>query len=226
MKTRVMAAALWGICAVAQADVIDFNPADPVCNNSSTGNGGIVACGDYGYIAQSYGDVAGVLDVQYSAPRIEDRTLRWWDANYNNLGGVAWADNNDPDSKGRIDLVPLNGQGVMLTHFDLGAYPNTSRSTTLTITAIGGPVLYGPTTGNVGGLPGNLPSSFDGAWYGANGIRIEWQDSAYNVGIDNITYQMAVAVPEPAAFMMMAVGLVCLGGIARHVKSEPFKKEE
>ena len=224
MKTRVMAAALWGMCTVAQAGVIDFNPADPVCNNASNGNGGIVACGDYAYIAQSYGDVAGVLDVQYSAPRLENTTLRWWDANYNNLHGVAWADSSDPNSKARIDLVPLNGQGVMLTHFDLGAYSNTSRSTTLTITAIGGPVLFAPPTGNVGGLPGNMASSFDGNWYGANGIRIEWQDSAYNVGIDNITYQMAGAVPEPATFLMMAAGLICMGGIARRVKPEPFKK--
>jgi hypothetical protein len=216
-----MAAALWGICTVAQAGVIDFNPADAVCNNSSTGNGSIVACGDYGYIAQSYGDVAGVLDVRYSAPRLEDTTLRWWNANYNNLHGVAWADSSDSDSMGRIDLVPLNGQGVVLTHFDLGAYANTTRKSTLTITAIGGPVLF---SGEVtAGQPGNLATSFDGSWSGANGIRIEWQDNAYNVGIDNITYRMAAAVPEPAAFLMLALGLICMGGIARHVKPEPYK---
>ena len=224
MRTRVMAAALWGICTVAQAGVIDFNPASAVCNNSSTGNGSIVPCGDYGYIAQSYGDVAGVLDVQYSAPRLTDTTLQWWDSDYNSLRGVAWAAGGDGNSKARIDLVPLNGQGVTLTHFDIGAYANTTRGTTVTISAIGGPVLFSY-VGNVGVLPANLPTSFDGSWSGANGIRIEWEDSAYNNGIDNITYEMrgVSPVPEPAAFLMLIVGLICMGGITRHAKSEPFK---
>lgn len=213
MKTRIIAIALSGTCALAQAGVIDFNPAGNVCNNATDGNGAIVACFDYAYIAQSYGDVAGVLDVQYSAPRLNNYSMRWWDTDYNSLKGVAWADSNDGDSKARIDLVPLDGNGVLLTHFDLGAYANTTRDTTLTISAIGGPVLFSY-TGPVGGLPGNMPTSFDGSWSSKNGIRIEFQDSAYNVGIDNITYA-AAPVPEPASCAMLAAGMLTLGALAR-----------
>jgi len=225
MKTKLIACSLLLTCAAAQAGVIDFNQPSVVCSATVDGNGPTGACGNYSYIAQSYGDVAGVLDVQYSEPRITTLySLRWWDADYNNLRGVAWADSNDANSKARIDLVPLNGQAVTLTHFDIGAYYHTTRDTTLTISAIGGPVLY-TYQGPVGQMPADIASSFNGSWTSASGIRIEWQDSAYNNGIDNITYQMT-PVPEPAVFLMMLTGLILLGGMARRERSEIFKKEE
>lgn len=224
MKIRLIACTLLVACSAAQAGVIDFNQPSVACTAAVDGSGPTGSCGNYSYIAQSYGDVAGVLDVQYSAPRLTDpHSLRWWDSNYNNLSGVAWADSSDGDSKARIDLVPLNGQAVTLTHFDIGAYANTTRNTTLTVSAIGGPVLY-TYSGNVGVLPANVASSFDGSWSSATGIRIEWQDSAYNNGIDNITYQMT-PVPEPAVFLMMLTGLILLGGIARHERSDVFTEE-
>ena len=57
MKTRVMAAALWGICSFAQAGVVDFNPAYVVCNDDK---GKQVACVDYLNPAPSYGTIAGL----------------------------------------------------------------------------------------------------------------------------------------------------------------------
>jgi hypothetical protein len=209
MKKTLLALALSGAAALAQAGVIDFNPPASVCNNAADGNGGIVACSNYGYIAQSYGDVAGVLDVQYAAPRVNSTSLSWWDANYNTLRGVAWAVGGDENSAARIDLVPLNGMAVTLSHFDLGAYPDTARGTHVTVAAIGGPVLF-TYDGSVGGLPGNTASSFDGSWTSLSGIRIEWHDSAYNVGIDNISYAVN-PVPEPSAWLMLALGLAGIG---------------
>ena len=225
MKTKLIAWSLWAACAAAQAGVIDFNGDNVVCSATVDGNGATGVCGNYSYIAQSYGDVAGVLDVQYSAPRLSDpHSLRWWDASYNNLRGVAWADVSDADSRARIDLKPLNGQAVTLTHFDIGAYPSTTRYSTVTVSAIGGPVLfsYG---GNVGIMPANLATSFDGNWSSSTGIRIEWADSAYNSGIDNISYRIS-PVPEPAVFLMMLAGLVLLGGVAKRERSDVFTKED
>ncbi|MYM66532.1 PEP-CTERM sorting domain-containing protein [Pseudoduganella sp. FT55W] len=190
-----------------------------VCAGSAdaTGNGALAACFDYAFISQSYGDVAGMMDVQYSAPRLTDTSMRWWGGSYNNLYGVAWADSSDGNSKARIDLKPLNGQGVMLTHFDLGSYPGGTRGTTLTISDLSGNVLM--TNHYNVGEAGNVATAFNGIWIGYNGIRIEWEDSAYNVGIDNITYEMATAVPEPETYAMLAAGLSLLALRARRRKA-------
>ncbi|MYM27325.1 PEP-CTERM sorting domain-containing protein [Duganella sp. CY15W] len=72
--------------------------------------------------------------------------------------------------------------------------------------------------GTVGNDNPNGPSSFNGSWTGASGIRIEWEDNAYNVGIDNITYSMA-PVPEPETYAMLIAGLAALGVVARRRKA-------
>ncbi|NRR29809.1 PEP-CTERM sorting domain-containing protein [Oxalobacteraceae bacterium] len=213
MKRSVIALSLCALSGLAQAGVIDFNRSNIVCTAAGTGLGTTIACGNGSVLAQSYGDVAGSLDVSYASLNQPNSSLRVWDADYNNLRGVVYGDGNDGNSAARIDLLGLGGKGVTLSHFDLGAYSNTSRGTHLTISAIGGPVLYSY-DGNVGGLPGNIASSFDGNWSSASGLRIEWRNSAYNVGIDNITYAVT-AVPEPSAYLMLGAGLFGLGLLAR-----------
>jgi len=54
-----------------------------------------------------------------------------------------------------------------------------------------------------------------------NGICIEPQGSAADS--DSV---VASPVPEPAVFLMMLVGLILVGGIAKHQKPELFRKEE
>ena len=48
----------------------------------------------------------------------------------------------------------------------------------------------------------------------AKGLWIEFQDSAYNVGIDNTEYSL-VAVPEPAAALLLALDLAGIGLVRR-----------
>ncbi|MBV9745202.1 MAG: PEP-CTERM sorting domain-containing protein, partial [Acidobacteriia bacterium] len=44
-----------------------------------------------------------------------------------------------------------------------------------------------------------------------DGIAIEWKDTGYNVGIDNIDFSVsASAVPEPAAYVPVALLLAGL----------------
>lgn len=217
MKSLVLAAGLLGASLTAQANVLDFGngPTAPTfCTSSANGSGPLVGCTSGSYISQSYGDVAGVVDVRYDAPRAASPTsLRWWEASYNNLYGVAWADGGDTNSRANIDLVPLNGQVVMLSSFQLGAYPQTTRATTLVVTDL----LSGATLFSYVGPVGNAAVSataFSPGVSSANGLRIDWRDSAYNVGIDNISFSVT-AVPEPATMALLLGGLAVVGAAAR-----------
>jgi len=194
----VAALAITGVAA--QAAVLDFGngPAAPsICSSESGGGGSFAACTNYTRINQAYGDVANVLDVIYSTPRIDNAstdTPRWWDSSYSDLYGVLFAYNGDGDSLLRIELKPLNGQGVKLSSLDLGAYPATTRNSTLKVFDLTGSTEPFSFSGEVG--TGGVRTSFACPnVFSANGIR-NLYDSARNNGIDNITYEVA-AIQEP-----------------------------
>jgi hypothetical protein len=67
---------------------------------------------------------------------------------------------------------------------------------------------------------GTLATAFSG--FGAAGVgnqvRIDWANSAYNVGIDNVHFEVA-AVPEPETYAMMMAGLAMIGVVARRRKT-------
>lgn len=218
MKLHLLAASLALAAGASQANVLDFGQsgAPMLCSSTSDGLGAATACANFGYFLQSYGDVAGVLDVTYSAPRINDgRSLRWWSDSYNDLYGVLWADSGDADSRARIELKPLDGKTVTLTHFDFGAYPNSTRDTTINVFAIGNAVPLFTYSGPVGA--GLTHNGFDINVSSTTGLWLEWQDSAYNVGIDNVTFTLndVGAVPEPSTYALLLAGLAACGAVAR-----------
>jgi hypothetical protein len=203
----------------AQAATLDFGtgPSAPsLCSNSLDGSAPLAGCTVVNYISQSYGDVAGAVDVSYSNndPAVVNRSLRWWDTNYNNLYGVLWADGGDNQSFARIEIKALvPGDTVSLTGLDLGAWSNNTLGTTLRIYAIGG----GPALFSYAGLVGNgstAATHFAPNVAAVGGLWIEWQLSAYNVGIDNIDYSVG-AVPEPATALSLLAGLAGLGALRR-----------
>jgi MYXO-CTERM domain-containing protein len=216
-KACLVAVACAGLLGSAQAYVLDFGtgPTPPAfCVAGAVGDGPAVLCNTGNYIAQWYGDVAGVVDVSYNAPRQgASWSLRWWDTSYNNLYGVLWADGSDSNSLGRIDLAPAAGQFVTLNSFELGAWINTTRDTNVAIYDLAsGEALY--TFSGAVGSAATGATLFTPAVSSTSGLRIEWRDSAHNVGIDNVAFTVS-AVPEPAAWALWGAGVLALAAGAR-----------
>ncbi|MCC6706707.1 MAG: PEP-CTERM sorting domain-containing protein [Gammaproteobacteria bacterium] len=199
----VLASAL--SAAPAGAEVLTFD--GNICGNGSE------ACGNFSSISQSYGDIADVLDVQYSnlLGNAAATSLNFWTTDYNDLVNIAWTDGGDGNSSAEIFLKPLNGSSVSLHSFDLGAWLNSQLTSRYTVRDGDGNLLAssgGDIT--IGIQPGNLHSHFDFSGISSTtGIRIQWGPSAYNVGIDNIAFSVS-AVPLPAPAWLLGGGLVTL----------------
>lgn len=218
MKLHLLAAGLALVASASQANVLDFGQSGTpmFCSSTADGLGAPIACANGSYFLQSYGDIASAVDVTYSAPRINDgRSLRWWAENYNDLYGVLWADSSDADSRARIEIKPLGGKTVTLTHFDFGAFLNSTRDTTINVFAIGNPIALFTYAGPVGS--GLMHNGFDLNVSSTTGLRLEWKDSAFNVGVDNVTFTLDAvgAVPEPSTYALLLAGLAVCGAAAR-----------
>jgi hypothetical protein len=202
--------ALSAACAAlpASADLLTFD--GNICNGGQ-------ACGDAALIDTSYGDVEGVVDVQYRnlIGNPSSDGLRFWRDDYNDLVNVAWTDGGDSNSRAEIFIKPLNGQAVSLHSFDLGAWLDGQINSQFTILDGALNVLFesGPLT--IGIQPENLHNQFNFTDLTSNdGIRIQWGPSAFNVGIDNIHFTVA-PVPLPAPAWLLSGGLLTLAARRR-----------
>ncbi len=195
------------------ADTLTF-PNDR-CAAVANGSGAYVACGNSAAINQNYGDSANV-NVTYKDINVPGSSLLWWDADYNDLRGVAWAQGGDSFSHARIEFAPLlTGESITINSFDMGAYFHTTRGTNLQISDLVTNAVLFTFTGNVGAEPNH--TAFAPNVSSTNGLAIEWSNSAYNVGIDNITFTTSVVtgVPEPGSLTLLGSGVLLLAGYIR-----------
>lgn len=211
------------LVSTANAYVLDFGNgpnAPAICSSNVDGSGSFQSCSDFGRLNQAYGDVAGVADVTYSEPRFTAglRSMEWWASNYNDLYGVGFAESSDADSYARITIAALSGP-LVLTHFDLGAYPDTTRPTHVEVRDLGTNALLFSYVGAVGTNPPDAATAFNFALSSATGFQINFYDSAWNVGIDNITFGALAAIPEPETLALLMSGLGFLGFVARRKRS-------
>lgn len=214
MTKNIVVASIAAMAMNTQAAVLTFD-SGVACGSTS--------CNNNSYVSQSYGDVAGSVDVSYVNVNNPNLSLRWWDSNYNNLRGVLWADGSDASSWARIEIRSLTGGNVTLNGFDFGAYFNTSRDTHIRITNIGGDSLFYSYSGPVGSTVNNSATAFVlGNVTAQGGLWIDWKNSAYNVGIDNIDYSVTATppVPEPETYAMLMAGLGLVGFMARRRKQK------
>ena len=220
-RARLLVPALLAAAVSAQATTLDFGngPTPPsICNEVGTdGTAPVTACTAGRFVSQSYGDIDGVVDLSYASPQATVPTsLKWWDTLYNNLYGVLYAGvGGDSGSLARIEIKALAPDAVVtLSALDLGAYNQTTLNTTVQVFAIGGGAPLFSFSGPVGNGPVSATTlSVDVSAVG--GLWLEWGDSAFNVGIDNIQYSVS-SVPEPApASLLLAGGLLGLRALHR-----------
>jgi hypothetical protein len=210
------------VATPAQADLLTFS--DNACSGSSSGTGSFTACSSYSYINQAYGDTANV-DVTYKDLTAENPgvSLQWLKGGFNDLKGVLWAQGGDCCSTARIELAPLGAQSVTLNSFDLGAFSDAIRSTQVQVLdLVTNAVLFSvnPTVG-----AGDVSSRFFPGVTSFNGLVIEWKNSAYNVGMDNVAFTIGpppearletlvetptAVVPEPGTLLLLGLGLAAL----------------
>lgn len=231
MNRPLQLCALLGVLALAasahaEIHVIDFGNAPADVPTACAGSGGLPkTCSTYNTLLQSYGDIAGVVDVTTHASR--GGALQWFNTDYNDLYGVAFDNTPSVNAPEWIELVPLNGQPITLMHFDLGGYYHSlRRNVEVDVFAIGSDTPLFSHHGAIGTQGGPVQTGqhtgFDLNLSSATGIRIQWRDiaNASNTGIDNIVYRDGIAapVPEPASVSMLAGGLLALGAFVRRAR--------
>lgn len=211
MIKKLLTVTLSSLVLAGAAQAADYNGLLTFDQGTACGT----SCVNYGTISQTPGDVAGIVDITYIDVLNSTDSLRWWDASYNDLRGVAYATGGDGVglSHGRIEIKSLNGAAVTLNSMDFGAWSNATRNTNIRVTTIGGGAALFAYSGAVGS-GASTHNSFSPAVSSTSGLWIDWYDTAYNVGIDNVSFHIG-PVPEPETYAMLMAGLGLLGFMAR-----------
>ena len=167
------------------------------------------SCANFDSILQSYGDVAGQLDVQYDSdinnPGVSP--FRYWADNYSGLFDVAFG---EVGSTVEIYLQPLSGYQITLLGFDIGSWPNADASSQVTVLGGDGSVI----SSTFAAILGAAPTHFAPGSTRTDGFRIQFGPDAFDIGIDNIKFEIT-AVPEPSTWAMMILGFGAAGSMIR-----------
>jgi hypothetical protein len=218
MKTLTMTAAAFVLAAAAApaaAETTTLTFSGNICG--TTGN---QACGNYSPIGQSYGDSAGA-DVQYrsidtSTGATFEPFLKFW-TQYGDLPGIVWGGGGQSGYASEIVIAAAAGYEVSLIGFDFATYLSRSATVPFSITSLGGTSIFSGTEPTL--TPAHNSLAINSAYF-TDGIRLQWGPDGYDVGLDNIAFDVratavAAAVPEPASWAMMISGFGLVGGALR-----------
>ncbi|MEO8297518.1 MAG: PEP-CTERM sorting domain-containing protein [Burkholderiales bacterium] len=186
------------------------------------------------HLNQQYGDIPGEVNLTYRNG--VGSTLLLWDTGYANLTDVVWSQGGrdpatdtdgdhigDNNSFAQITLTAQPGYSVTLLGFDLGAYlccdkQLASRDTYLRVYELGNAVADPFNPSYVQPISTSLADHFSYSTASSKGWVIEWENSAFNVGLDNLQFSVS-SVPEPETYVMLLSGLALLGWGATRRKS-------
>jgi len=195
--------------ASAAIRVLDFSGA--ICETPSK------ACSNGAAISASYGDAEGV-DVSYRAADpvsgATDPLLRWWGPGFGDVEGVVWGGNSSTFSE--ITLKAAPGYEIALISFDFATYLGRFASSPVSIASLDGTdILSGPLSTN----PGAHNHVEVASAFFEDGIRLRWGPNGYDVGMDNITFEVRALpnapVPEPTTWAMLIAGFGGIGTMMR-----------
>lgn len=229
MLAIVAVAALAASGAHARTEyLLDFDAAT-ACDAVPGARG---SCFDRADLGPSYGDVPGIVDVRFDGVAKNDvpNPMNWWSTGYNDLTGVAFGNSGEDNfAAAEIVIEALDGNGITLLGFDLGAWLNAKRRSQWVILDHGtGEVLARTRMASdplidIGTLatPGNpsrsTPFTFD--LFSPTGIVIQWGPGSWFVGIDNIRFAAGAfptPIPEPSTTALWAMGALAAGAGLRH----------
>jgi hypothetical protein len=132
----------------------------------------------------------------------------YWSTGYSDLTDISYA-NSSPDTA-EITLNPDPGFQVTLESFDLGAWDNIDRSSQVTIYNLDySEVLF---SSGIITIDSTLANSFTPNLTRNDGIKIQFGPDAWNVGIDNIIFNVSSSnvVPEPLTILGTSFVAACL----------------
>ncbi len=185
--------------------------------------GGLCADGDN--ISQSYGDIAGLLNLSYRSVASNGSTtsvgtVRSWTTGYGDLTDVIWGAEGGTLEIAFSLLAP--NKLITLNSVNYAAWGGDAVQTQL--------ALY--SFGNVGGFylplmpsgsltaPGEGHATWAPNFSSASGFILHFGPDGYFGGIDNLTFtisdiNVAGDVPEPTTWLSMILGFGLIGSAAR-----------
>ncbi len=206
----IAALALAGAASTAHAAVriLTFN--DATCDGQ--------ACRDARPISNTYGDGVGV-DVSYRSVALDSQItgpLIYWSTGYGDLSGVLYGGTTTINHRSEIILKALPGYEISLIGFDFATYSRLTPTTPIKIDSLGGTSIFADRLSTNPG--GHAHLNVDSGYF-ADGIRLAWGPDGFNVGVDNVTFdvrKIAVAgVPEPGTWALMILGFGGAGAVLR-----------
>jgi hypothetical protein len=197
--------------AAAATYTLDFNGS--ICNGGN-------ACSNGSRIDQSYGDVAGMVDVTTTSDRNNASAMGiyFWATGYESLVNVAYGDL----SAGGIGITfaAAAGKEVTINGFDIAPYLDRQRNSRVqVIDGATNTTLFD--SGSFAVSTAGITSYSNAGDWTSSLISILLGPDAWDVGIDNISYTVSDAtggvnpVPLPAAAWLLLGGLGALGAVAR-----------